>query len=555
MLTQIHAIFDVMSMLYLHAKTFIIELIKCVWNYLYQIISVGCILGFITMKKGMNNVFLNAITNDSIFSAINFVGQFKSDFVLSKYVGSFIEGLHLESECSIVERYIYYGLIGVTSLICNVLFWGNYNVLIYYTLIITTHPFIMDILLRKTKIKILIDSIFEKINKLIKFIILSLYSFSINNITRAILNKNLHITPTDLTQFYQNKSLSHLVDFLKIFAISTVIQLMESSGSMYARIVKMLYKYGAIIDVKTEYNEPDPFVNITDPKLKLTKIIEDRRWELFYNPKILKILIKLYRESKGASFIDQIKQYLLYLEILVSKFFAFYSFAILFDTTLIPIALSFIIKSSETTEFKFYVPKFLSLIMSFLKYDHFTVLIVSELFEIVFNKLTYFIMNGIYNKLYEQRYLLIHVNIYNLEILFNNVIAILINSVNNVLLNILCAGLISYNSKNWWITIYIFFFGGFSGYTTCQLVLNSLILYFVINIYNHKTTPQQIVNIHHNVVDSYLTKMSNSVDVRQYNNTNIIDDYMDSHFVEHDLLSSVLVDGNKSLVESLNKVK
>lgn len=551
-----------------------------VWKYVFQYISIFLLYGIITFKKGTGIIFLNAITNDSIFSAIHFLGEMtKSNYYANKYVSPFIENMNLKMNLNIMDRYIYYFLLQVLSLSFNILFWGNYNLFLYMFLILTTHPYILEYVASKPPFSTIIKFLNKKINKIIKHSTLSLYSYSFNNICINILDKNPNISAHELNYFYKNKSYSHLTDFLKVLLISLLIQYLESIGSIYTRLIKILYNYGALIEIKSEYNEPDKYSDIKNPKEKILRIIDHRDWQLFFNPKILKIIIQLYKENKKEGIIEKIHKVVKHSEIIIGKIFAFYSISVLLDNPIFSSMLSIGICYINNLDIKYYLPRIISLILWLFGFNIFYITLVSEAFELLYNKLSNYIINKIKEKIYENRYLLIHENKYNFELIINSLIGYisynfwLPNYHNNCYILFLLVSLIN---KNPHLALYVYIFGWFSNYNIIQLSLNGLLLYLTININNHKTTPKQ--NISANLINSYLDKQKDddipfnknenteSVIVQTFkkniNETKYVNNYMDQvdkndheELYSSFLSSGIIIPKNSSLVESYEKYK
>ena len=95
-----------------------------------------------------------------------------------------------------------------------------------------------------------------------------------------------------------------------------------------------------MIEIRSEHYEHDKYAHIVDPRKKIIAIISKRDWNLFFNAKILKIIIQLYRDNKKESLIDKINKGVKYGEIIIGKIFAFYSISVLFDNPLISVILA-----------------------------------------------------------------------------------------------------------------------------------------------------------------------------------------------------------------------
>ena len=541
----------------------IIDFLKIyVYNYFLNYLSILLLFLIITLKKGTNIIFINAITNDNIFSAIDFINDItKHHYYVNKYITPFLNDMRLKTNLGLIEKYIYYGLIQIISVVLNILFWNNYNIITYFALILTTHPFILEKIINIRPFSQIMEFFKKKINKLLKYSTLSIYSYCFNNICISILDRDPKISAQELKEIYKKKSYSHLIDFLKIFSISLVIQYMESIGSIYTGFVKMLYNYGALIEIKSEYHVDDSYINIKDDKEKILHIIQKRNWELFFNPTILKLIIKLYRENQNNNLFENLRKKLKYIEIIIGKFFAFYSISILFDSPYCSLILSFALSFVNNDNRIFYIPKLLSIIMWYFGYNLLHVTMMSELFELFDNKVIYFCINKVNDKIYENRYLPIHENKYNIDIVLNTIICLLIqNYLKSSIFRELLIILLSLTNKNPPIFLYIAIFGRFSNYNYMQLILIDVILYIGINIYHYRTTPKSKVMV--NVINSYVSNIKSdiiknkdlvdSVVVTHYmnkNNSNI-ENYIDNNTTNSFLNSAIIIDKNNCLENS-----
>ncbi|ARF08742.1 hypothetical protein Catovirus_1_792 [Catovirus CTV1] len=530
-----------------------------IWINLYHYISIFILYCVITLKKGTGIVFVNAITNDSIFSALEFFADItKENYYSQKYLNTFIDSTKLRTNMGLIERYIYYLFLEIVSFSLSILLWDNGKFITYLLLISATHPYIMQYLCSISPLVNIMSFLNKKINKIIKYSVLSAYSYCFNNICKNILDRNPAISAGELSIFYKKRSCVHLIDFLKILIISLVIQYMESVGSIYTKLVKALYNYGALIEIRSEHYEHDKYAHIVDPRKKIIAIISKRDWNLFFNAKILKIIIQLYRDNKKESLIDKINKGVKYGEIIIGKIFAFYSISVLFDNPLISVILSIILCYIGKFESKYYYPRIFSLLLWVFKCNIIYVTIISESFELFFNDITYFILHKIAEKINENRYLLVHENKYNLNIITISFLAYMLRNIPN---SPIISALIVATNKHLYIALYIYIFGFFSHYNPLQLLLNALILYIAINIYDHKSTPKQTLNL--NIINSYVNK----VKINNVNDSVIVEKYPDIINVEQHniystedlhksfLNSSIIVPKNSNLIKSFDEYK
>ena len=199
--------------------------------------------------------------------------------------------------------------------------------------------------------------------------------------------------------------------------------------------------------------------------------------------------------------------------------------------------------------------------MWYFGYNLLHVTMMSELFELFDNKVIYFCINKVNDKIYENRYLPIHENKYNIDIVLNTIICLLIqNYLKSSIFRELLIILLSLTNKNPPIFLYIAIFGRFSNYNYMQLILIDVILYIGINIYHYRTTPKSKVMV--NVINSYVSNIKSdiiknkdlvdSVVVTHYmnkNNSNI-ENYIDNNTTNSFLNSAIIIDKNNCLENS-----
>lgn len=530
-----------------------------IFRYFFQYLSIATLLLFITMKKGTNIIFINSITNDSIFSAIDFINDImQTNYYVIEYVAPFINNMKVKTHLSFLDRYLYYAILQICSIVLNILFWNNLNLAIYFILILSTHPYFLEKIIEFGPIKKIMDFFRKKVNSLIKHIILSLYAYSFNNICISILNKNPKVTSGELKYLHKKRSYSHLIDFLKIFLISLLIQYMESVGSIYTRLIKMLYNYGALIEIKSQYNEIDHYEDIKDDKQKIMLIIEKRDWRLFFNPKILKIIIKLYRESQGESILEKLKNNIKYMELIVGKFFAFYSVSVLLDMPYVSFILSVLLCYMNNLSLSYYIPRILSIFAWYLDCSALYVTAISELIELMDNKVTHHALKKIKEKIYENRFILVHHNNFNYDIILNSIICFTIfNTIHDSYWGTVVILLISSINKNIYIGLYIGILGWFSNYHIMQLLSIGLILYLGLNIYHYKTIPKR--NITKDIIHSYINTVNNNInkEIENINDNSVIikkyevkSESVDNYMNDTIQLNKSIIDTNKSFLNN-----
>ncbi len=529
---------------------------------LLKYIPIIILLGFITFKQGFSSVLLNSITNDSIFSAIDFIVEStKKNTFVANFIKPFIDNMNVKFNLPITDRYIYYVLIEIVSNIFSILFWGKYNILVYHLLIFSTCPYILEYIASYTMIHDFLKFINNKIEKLKKHMLLSFFSFSFNHVCLAVINKNPKIKIDELKIFYKHPEFTtHLTNFLKTVITLLLIQYMESIGSLYTSLIKMLYNYGVIVDLNVNNIDSESYfvdnswyTEITDPKEKILKIVEKREWGLIFNSDVLQIILKLYRENKGTSILSKIKEKIKYLEFVMGKFFTFYSISVLFNSPYISFILSMMLLYIEKYSIIYYIPRLLSLLFWICVNDILLVTIISEFFELLYNGVINYLIFGMYKKIYDYRYLLIHENKYNVHIFLAPFAIHMIWSTTSTDTNkLLLLFLLTLISKHMYFTLYFGVFGLFSQYNLIHLASLIILLYIFINIYNFKTTPINHVNL--NIVNSYISNYSTNVSENFNSNLKIklIDSYISDNYSSINICDTDMDYFNKRSLNKLN---
>ena len=99
----------------------------------FEIVKVAFTMSLIPWQQGISSILLNTIAHDSVFSSIDYI----------------IEKINPKSSLTIyrhgiVDRYLYYLVINITGWILDILFWSRAHQYIYWLIMITTIPWILN---------------------------------------------------------------------------------------------------------------------------------------------------------------------------------------------------------------------------------------------------------------------------------------------------------------------------------------------------------------------------------------------------------------------------
>lgn len=372
------------------------------FNYIveniFEIIKIPFTLFIVTWKKGTDNMLLNIITHDSIFSSIDcMIDIIKTNE--NNIINNIINNKKSVYKYGIIDRYLYYIIINLFTIMINLLLWDYYKIIIYWIVMITTIPNILNIILDNRKYKKIKKKIMNPLNKIFRFLILNCLSYIINNICINSINNNPELKYNELTKLIdKDKKIEYdpIINFIKIFCITSLIYHFENKNRYYGSIVKFLYKYGSIIDINQNNQYIDPFPLLSNKYDKIIFIIKSRKWIHFYNPKILKLLIEIYKENNNKNNLyDLISNKLNLLETYIIRWSTIYSIVSIINIPiLIPIISLIFIYYQPLYKNNHYqiIFRLLSLIFIYFDFSILTISLFSEFIDIFDNRITYWII-------------------------------------------------------------------------------------------------------------------------------------------------------------------
>lgn len=530
-------------------KNYIITSIDTIYNYTIEGISITSTMLFIMFKKQMDSLLLRTLTNDSIFSAISLISNLLISYDSNNiYINKLLKpfkillpkiAISYEHKIKLFDRYIYYVIISLTELILKCMSWNEYNWIIHNILLFTTQPLILS------KIIIVFDEfyklIYKQLNKLKVSIITGILSYVLNMICKSVLKIDSNINSIELKYVTKNilngDKLNDIINFIKILIITIIIKYVGQSKFIYGKFIQILYNYGALIKINDKYNTINKYDNYSN-KERLIRIIRNRDWDQLYNARTLNAILDILNSNESGEFMDIIKRNINYCNLQISKFFALYTLSTFLGSLYIPSILSIIIIISENrNDILSYLLRIMSLIMVIIsdRYDiifHNMIYIgISELCELLNNKLVIWLVRTIAEKIYKYRKILIHHNKSNIFII---VCVITIYYYNNLLL--LFAFLLLIKHK--WIYILMISFGYLSNYNLMHLITIACIIYIFINIMDFKNAP--IDNITIPLINSYLIKSELYKSIMR-KEPNVIDNYIDKKTIQKDKLKNNII--------------
>jgi hypothetical protein len=433
-----------------------------------------------------NNLFINLITYDGIYSGFIFlINYFKI-----KNFGNISE---INYEICFLDKYIYFTILYIFYNFLILLFWGNYLVLFSHLINLISFPCFIDYFIKLDYVAKIFDIIHHKINKYKINIFADLLAYIFNYLFSLILFRNPKINRYDIKPYLKNKKdMNNILSFIKLLLINYLIFYFNNAKSYYGTFINILYTKKIIINVDDQVLDDKLLDNIKQPVKRLNYIIDNKKFKLLFNKKILDIIINLYKVKVNKNENGYLKN-ISYINILISKFFCLWSLAYFINLKVLFIG-SYLMNYYEKRSIFYYIPKLTGTFLGCYTNNYILLLFITEMGELFYNRLTKYLLNGINNKIYNNRYLLIHNNKYNYDIITNFLIFYMIK--NQLFI------FFSFITKNLYIYLWYLIFGYFSEYNNFHLICLGLTLYFSINIINYKNSPNIITS--YKFINSYI---------------------------------------------------
>jgi hypothetical protein len=377
----------------------------------------------------------------------------------------------------------------------------------------------MDFLIQKYPVCNMVNYYYNQIINIFKYITTYIISKILNIICSETINKPVNITPNEINLIFQNINNENILDIGKILFISIIVYYVEfeQKNTFNTKLISFLYNKKYILDLKDDYFQNDVYKKVDDPKEKLEKIINSRRWDLCFHPRIFKILIYLSNNSKTGNIVKILWSYIVYYEYYLMKFLSLYGLSSLVNNYYILSIISSVIKIYDHDNIK-------NLIFAMgirciglgygLIYNNIIIFcLISECLEMLNNNHTIKILKLTYDKYKFHYQILFHFNPILHNILFNCIICYYTEF--DYILYILLT-ISSYNP--------IYLFGWFSNYNLVQLIFISGLFYFGINIYDFICGEFKLDKIDLDMIKSYIRKKD---DIKENNivDVNIINNY------------------------------
>lgn len=461
------------------------------------------------------SILLFSISMDSIFSSINFINLFiTNDNQLSRK--KFMKDLNKLYDISLVNRYLYYLTLQIIYFITCNLFWKKSLPVLYYLLVITICPVIMNYIVRNYLLNI-VEIINKEEKRFFRYILCKQISNVINTISVLCIEKDPELNYTELLFLIDDYNVVYklVITFLKNFLIISAIHYAKiNTKKVYGNILSYLYTYqtGNVIET----------IDLKGAKQRFINIIEERSWKKLLNADTLQSIIYIYtlQEPNRENFLDI---YITKFNYMLLKMISIWSIGNFINKIyIIPLLSIFlaiykkpfnnILEQKNTIIFRLMV-----LIVSFLtKNNYFVISFLCEFgYFILINKIVFISIQYIYDRIKRLLNICISYNEYNYMLISMLVSIGLIDIIfiepKFIHYFIDCSVMIVYfrnKRKSVVITMYMFF-GYFSNYNILHQLYIVMVIYFYFNIYyyylNNKNIAISVLanKLHPSVVESY----------------------------------------------------
>ena len=256
---------------------------------------------------------------DSTYSMINYVSyQFGQNLriwgleeelmenprsTLISSTGSF--DLSTGPSISLIDRYLYYGLLTLTEFSVSILTANKLSYVRYCLFTILTLPKIQKWMLKVPLWISLRESVHNFIKERIQKVICVLFATIFNFVCEIALDVKPQLSGQEVSKMSENTDYETLMMFVRIFVFTNILEELKgkTAGNVVVPLMQQMYNYGQVLDVPYEQRYHDPFEDIPNPEDKIRALILKRRWDQLNNPFILTQLLHLY-ECKSPSTVN-----------------------------------------------------------------------------------------------------------------------------------------------------------------------------------------------------------------------------------------------------------
>ena len=313
------------------------------------IIIESCVYLYTLYTQQFN--ILNIFIIDALIQSINFIyywfgiitNKTKDKLTHNKYDTRLLElidkTLDFEDnffdygyKISIIDKFVYFGLLLSSNYIWNLLTWFNMSLVNInsYILLFMSLPMIYINLCKSYYFIFIVNFIKNEFYKLCSTIVCKLTSLSINKFSKITFNSEPKISPQELENFFED-ILDNTSNFLKFFRnlfILSVIHLFKNTDNkLFSTLISIIYNYQ--INGISLYSYTSAPNTMAEKKEELAKLISQRDWTTIFKIKYLNYFFELYEEKSDNSLMINFQDRLFQLSLFITKFMTLWSLNII----------------------------------------------------------------------------------------------------------------------------------------------------------------------------------------------------------------------------------
>jgi hypothetical protein len=214
-----------------------------------------------------------------------------------------IENKSVTGSTIALPKWTYYGVIVSLYYMSYILTWGHVNMeYMYYSLSLLCVPEVMKALMSYNEDVLECLENYER--RMTNYVTSVALAKSINYICIKNLGTDPKLDGKELEGIMSMQNMTYVWTFLKIVLVTTLIKYFKSTNYMWGKVLKTLYDNGNLIEVP-KYHRSMVLDTVTmTPKEVIGRVVLKRKWHYLYDPIVLNMILKIYREGEGSMITD-----------------------------------------------------------------------------------------------------------------------------------------------------------------------------------------------------------------------------------------------------------
>lgn len=443
----------------------------------------------------IHHLLIKMFTIDSLFCTYHFFRTFINNNISESQI---VKHSNLIYEGSTLDRYILYVCEYLFYKIICILFWVEDISIIYYFLILTIIPSILNKI-----IKCDIFSIIKKEKeKMVKIIISKQFAQLINFFSKIYLNKDINIKHKELLSLLNNykDTIDYFFIVLKnVLIILLLLYIKNYSPNFYYRITKYIYNYKS--------KEMLISFNAESAKNMLVNIIDNKQWIELLKPNVYKAIFYLYQINEEKT--DLLRKFITNFNYTLLKMFTIWTISsFLNNIIIVPLISLFLLiykKGKYIVNDSKSILQIGVIICSILIGWHIKSFFLTSLccqfgYILIFNKIIYSVYRLIMKKIKKWTYrIYINNKNYIVPIILDlmNIASFSFFSPSYIILliptHVIYIGILTNNMINSLIFVLMTLFGFFSKFNIFHIILVTIIIFIILS-FNENQIIELILN-------------------------------------------------------------